>query len=193
MTIQREGEWLDVFPLEQYLGADVKAETPVFVDVGGSFGQQCARLRAKYSDLPGKVICQDLAATVEHAPQIPGVEFMEQDFFQANAVKGAKFYYLRTVLHDWPEDKCVQILGRLRDACGEGSRILIDEMVLPNVGVHWQAAMIDLQMGMCMAALERTKDQWEAVAEKSGLRIESLKTYLPKLGSSIIVMAPKEA
>jgi demethylsterigmatocystin 6-O-methyltransferase len=191
MTIPREGEWLDVFPLKEHLGGDIQAETPVFVDVGGSFGQQCARLRAKYPDLPGRVICQDLPATLEHAPQIPGVDFLAQDFFEANTVKGAKFYYLRTVLHDWPEAKCADILGRLREACGEGSRILIDEMVLPNVGVHWQAATVDIHMGMCMAALERTRDQWEALAEKAGLRIESVKSYLPKLGTSVIVMAPK--
>lgn len=120
-----------MFSLKEHLGADVKAGTPVFVDVGGSFGQQCARLKAKYPDLLGKVVCQDLPATLEHAPQIPGVEFMAQDFFKPNAVKGAKFYYLRTVLHDWPEDQCVEILSRLRDACAEASRILIDEMCCP--------------------------------------------------------------
>lgn len=161
---------------------------PVFVDVGGSFGQQCARLKAKYPDLPGKIICQDLPATLKLAPQISGVKFMAQAIFEPNAVRGAKFYYIRAVLHDFPDEKCVQILRNLKEAGGKGSKILIDEIVLAKSGAHWMAMAIDIEMEMIMAACERTKDQWEAIAENAGLEVESMTPYMLKLGNSVIVL-----
>lgn len=191
MTIPRPGEWLDVFPLRDFLGDNVLVDTPVFVDVGGSFGQQCIRLREKYPDLPGRVICQDLPATIEQAPRIPGIEFMSHDFFTENPIKGAMFYYLRTVLHDWPDDKCVEILRRLKEASDVGSKILIDEMVLHNTGVHWQAATLDIAMGMTLGAMERTRDQWEALVERAGLRIESVSCYSQKPSFCLVVLGWK--
>jgi hypothetical protein len=33
----------------------------------------------------------------------PGIEVLGYDFFTAQPVKSARAYYLRTVLHDWPD------------------------------------------------------------------------------------------
>ena len=57
---------------------------------------------------------------------------------------GARFYYLRTVLHDWTDEHCVSILINLKDAMNLRSRILIDELVLPDQGVDWTATALIL-------------------------------------------------
>jgi demethylsterigmatocystin 6-O-methyltransferase len=90
---------------------------------------------------------------------------------------GARFYYLRSVLHDWPDDSCQAILSRLKDAMGPKSRILIEEMVLPNTGVDWAATHTDLTMMACFAARERTHDQWERLLDSAGLQMEEQQIY----------------
>ena len=87
MSVPREGDWLDVVPFMQET-TSLEPERVHFVDVGGSFGHQCARLKAKYPDLPGRIVLQDLPETIKQARPIEGVEFMAHDFFTPQPVKG---------------------------------------------------------------------------------------------------------
>ena len=50
-------------------------------------------------------------------------------------VQYAIFYYLRTMLHDWADDKAELILKIVASVMGPESLMLTDEMVLPNEGV----------------------------------------------------------
>jgi O-methyltransferase domain len=209
MASRREAmaTWLSVFPVEQETrGWD--PQKPVFIDIGGGIGHQCAELKAKYPELPGRVILQDLPHCIDHALPTPGVESTVADFFQPQPVKGmistiltyqpfpdvlgaARFYYMRGVLHDFPDDKCRLILQSIMEAMGKDSLILIDEMVLPNTGVHWQATQIDLTMMSALASMERTHEQWSALLDSMGLKITKTYVYTPSLHESVIVAVPK--
>ncbi|KAI1372125.1 hypothetical protein F4677DRAFT_274912 [Hypoxylon crocopeplum] len=186
MSVPREGDWLDVVSLPPAEGGK-----PVFVDVGGGMGHQCARLTARFPALEGSVILQDRPETIAIAPTIPGVKAMGHNFFGEQTVKGSKYYYLRTVLHDWEDEEAALILSNLIPAMDPGSKILIDEMVLPNVGVHWWSACLDLHMYTMLGAMERSEDQWHSLLDKAGLRIVEIKTYSPVMRHSIIVAEPK--
>jgi demethylsterigmatocystin 6-O-methyltransferase len=50
------------------------------------------------------------------------------------------------VLHDWSDEKCVAILKNIVPAMEPESQVLIDEVVLPDTGVNWQVAQMDLIM-----------------------------------------------
>ncbi|KAI1738165.1 hypothetical protein F4680DRAFT_426303 [Xylaria scruposa] len=52
-----------------------------------------------------------------------------------NSPIGARVYYLRNILHDWPTSKCREILENVKIAMTKDSVILIDEMVLSERGV----------------------------------------------------------
>ncbi len=71
------------------------------------------------------------------------------------------------------------------------SRILIDDMVLPDTGVHWQAAQLDLTMMAALGSVERTKEQWYALMASAGLKILGIYTYTALLQDSIIVVVPQ--
>ena len=73
----------------------------------------------------------------------------------------------------------------------ETSRILIDDMVLPDTGVHWQAAQIDLTMMAALGSVERTREQWYVLMESAGLRILQIHMYTASLGDSVIVAVPR--
>ena len=94
-------------------------------------------------------------------------------------------------MHDYPDDKCIAILRNLIPVMDQESRILIDDMVLPDTGVHWQAAQLDLTMMAALASVERTKERWYALMEKAGLKILQIHTYTTSLQDSVIVAVPK--
>lgn len=98
---------------------------------------------------------------------------------------GAKIYYLRHILHDWPDDKCLLILENLKAVMAPNSVILIDEMVLPNTGTHWQAAQMDMIMMINLAARERSEKEWYALLDHAGLQLKNIWTY-PSVQHAVI-------
>ena len=182
--------WFSVFPFEKELGSF--AGPHVFFDIGGGFGQQCTKLITSFPQLKGRVVLQDLSKTFAVNPsQLEGVETMAHDFFDPQPVKGAKFYYFRNILHDWPDDKCVTILKNTVQALGPDSQILIDEMALPEQGVPWEATTLDIGMMASLGACQRTNKEWHALLDAAGLRILRIDTYLPRTFESIIQAVAK--
>ncbi|KAJ5177092.1 OmtB [Penicillium canariense] len=186
MSVPREGDWLDVFSVPS-LAQSFATDQVLFVDVGGNLGHQSARLRSRYPDLPGRIIVQDLPETIQNAPVVDGVELMAHNFFEPQPIIGAKVYYLRTVLHDWDDEKALVILGRLVPAMNAESLILIDDMAVPDTGAHWWSACLDLHMLAVLGAHERTESQWRELLVQAGLRLISIRPYHPTMRHSIIV------
>ncbi|KAF2965716.1 hypothetical protein GQX73_g7861 [Xylaria multiplex] len=198
MAGQRDGlpTFLSVVDFEKEFASGTAASTPVFVDVGGSLGHQCIAVRRKHPDLVGRVVLQDLPSTIEkvRASPLPGfdsVEVMPHDFFTPQPLQGARVYYLRNVLHDWPDDKCVEILQNIKPAMTPESRILVDEMILPEKGAPWRATQQDFIMGACVAAQERSHGEWLALFDRAGLRIETMWKYTEELSDHLISLVPK--
>ncbi|MCJ1402815.1 hypothetical protein MMC11_006036 [Xylographa trunciseda] len=193
MTAARAGEknWLDDFPFEAEVAQNVRLEEVLFVDVGGGIGTQCRNLKTKLPRLPGRVVLQDLAPAIKQALPVDGMEAEVHDFYTEQPVKGARAYYLRKIMHDYPDDKCVVILQRLVEAMNEKSVILIDDMILPTQGTHWRGAQIDLAMMASLAGMERSEKQWASLLDQAGLRVKKTCTYNSDLGDSIMVAVPR--
>lgn len=101
---------------------------------------------------------------------------------------GAKFYYLRRIMHDWPDKEATFILQNTANAMSSDSRILIDEVVLPDTGAHWQATLADLSMMIAFGGKERSRQQWQTLAHRAGLRIEEIHNYAASTYTSIVVL-----
>ena len=110
---------------------------------------------------------------------------------QSNIATGAKFYYMRGVLHDFPDDKCRLILRNVLPAMCKESLILIDDIVLPDANVHWQATQVDLTMMCALASMERTQEQWRAMLDSVGLKILTVNVHTPSVHESVIVATRK--
>ena len=80
-------DWLSVYPLD-IEARSLDPERALFVDLGGGLGHQCRLLRERYPDVNGRVILQDRPEVLNSAPPIDGVEFVAQDFFQEQGIKG---------------------------------------------------------------------------------------------------------
>lgn len=185
---------MESFPFEDevpYFGKGNQQDpsTALLVDVGGSRGQMCRVFKDRFPELPGRVIVQDLPNTV--ASPGDGIEAMPYNFFTPQPVKGAKIYYIRNVLHDWPDEKAESILRNVIDAMDPESIILIDEKILPNIGASNVAAGVDLQMMMSYSAQERTEKQWRELLDRVGLRIQEIWYYVESGNDGIMLVLPK--
>lgn len=198
MKSQRASQrsWTEGFPVEnlRFSEDDLDENRVIFVDVGGASGHQCISLRQKHPELAGRIVVQDQERVIAQADSTELekhlIESMAHDFFQEQPIKGAKAYYLRNIMHDWPDAKCVDILKQLRNAMSADSVILIDEMVLPDTGASWKQAQKDIQMMSVLAAVERTISQWHELLSQAGLKIKEIHTYDADIGDSIIEAVP---
>ncbi|KAI9658082.1 MAG: hypothetical protein M1821_002742 [Bathelium mastoideum] len=167
-----------LFPANAVNGHAAGPETDqdvLIVDVGGGRGTVLTDLKEQRPDLKGRMIVQDLAGEVEGRAKEEGVEAMAYDFFQPQPIIGAHTYFFRHVFHDWPDAPCVKILERTVAAMRRGhSRIVVSDIVLPNVGAPTGPVMLDINM-MTNGGMERSERQWRKLLEGVGLRIVSLK------------------
>jgi demethylsterigmatocystin 6-O-methyltransferase len=90
MAARRQGmaTWLSVFPSELVENAKSDKEDALFVDMGGNIGHQCADFKAKYPEVKGRVVLQDLPYAIDMALKTEGVENTVHDIFTRQTVKG---------------------------------------------------------------------------------------------------------
>jgi hypothetical protein len=97
------------------------------------------------------------------------------DFFTPQPIVGAKAYYLKMVLHDWPDSEAAKILANIKPAMKKGhSKILINEIVIPEEGANWFATSVDYLMLVTHSAAERREQNWRDLVESVGLKITKI-------------------
>lgn len=107
------------------------------VDVGGAQGAISILLAEVFPDL--RFVVQDLPEVLLGAQEkvpahiAPRIEFVAHDFFTDQPAV-ADVYFLRAVLHNWPDEYCVKILQRLVPALRHGARIVINDSLVPEPG-----------------------------------------------------------
>ncbi|KAI9666748.1 MAG: hypothetical protein M1831_001523 [Alyxoria varia] len=179
-----QGCWFDVYPLDAELQALQSEDSDarrggekLLVDVAGGRGQDIERLVARFPSVDTKsLVLQDLADVLKEAHVPDGVEVMPHDFFTEQPVKGARYYYLHWILHDWPLEQCQTILSKLRDAMKPGwSKIMIAEIVVSAKEAHPQATALDIAMAASYGTSEKREDEWRALIEGvEGLRVKKM-------------------
>lgn len=82
------------------------------------------------------------------------------------------------MLHDWDDEKSLQILKQLVPALQKGySKILINENVVPDAGASWSITAMDFLMMALGAVRERTEKQWRELLSSAGLKVVNIWTY----------------
>ncbi|OJJ45913.1 hypothetical protein ASPZODRAFT_98922 [Penicilliopsis zonata CBS 506.65] len=165
-------QWFDIFPAEEKLASVPKeGQEVLLVDIGGGAGHELAKFHARFPHLSGRLILQDLPLTLDRFGPLPGIEKMEHDFFLPQPIKGARVYYLRSVLHDWSDKKSEEILSHIVNAMTQDSLLIIDDFVLPDSGADLRGVEMDILMWLHTAGLERTASQWRALLTRAGLDV----------------------
>jgi hypothetical protein len=84
---------------------------------------------------------------------------------------GGDAYVLKNVIHDWPDDDAVKILGNVRAAAGAGKHVLLVEFVIPRHDREFVGKWTDLEMLVGAAARERTTDEYGRLLSHAGFRL----------------------
>lgn len=160
-------------------------------DVGGGDGTLLAAVLREHPSLAG--ILYDTEEGLAQAPQTLRRDGLQDrcavvpgDFF-TSVPAGADAYLVKSILHDWPDDRCVTILGHCRDVLAADGRVLIVEPVLAET-VEPRAVgqyLGDLNMLVNWGGRERTRAEFEVICRQAGLEIRSV-TPLTGLGFSLI-------
>ena len=105
------------------------------------------------------------------------------DFFK-DALPECDGYVIMQVIHDWSDERAVQILSAIHRAAPRHAKLMLIEAVLPeNLNPSW-VKMLDIFMLALMAGRERTLREFENLLTASGFRLD--KVIDVGLGTSIL-------
>lgn len=134
MKFLQSAPQFDLNHLFNDLGWETEGCPSLLVDIGGSHGSVCIELLRRFPGL--KCIVEDLPQTIDGAVTPPNLEgrlkFKAYNFFTEQIVKNADVYFLRSILHDWSDKYAIQILGNLIPALKNGTKIIVNEVCLPE-------------------------------------------------------------
>ncbi|KAH8647766.1 S-adenosyl-L-methionine-dependent methyltransferase [Xylariales sp. PMI_506] len=171
------------------------------VDVGSGVGQSVVLLHKAYSDL--HFVLQDRPEVIDEAKKswatddpkaltTGQVQLMAHDFFQPNPVEHAKVYFLRNILHNWPDHAAIKILSNIAVSMGQESRILIADQVMnttigsedlnsapePLLANYGYATAYSHRRSLIMMTLfngiERTPAEFKVIIEAAGLKMTKI-------------------
>ncbi len=154
------------------------------VDIGGGHGEMLAFVLRANPEAAGTLF--DLAIAVEGAAanfkkNHPDLErrsaFVAGDFFEL-IPEGADAYILKSVIHDWDDERTARILANCRRAMTKDARLLVIEPILPErseaSALQATLSQHDLTMLVALGAQERTEREFKGLLTAAGLRVSRI-------------------
>ncbi|MFI7386547.1 methyltransferase [Streptomyces sp. NPDC049813] len=87
-------------------------------------------------------------------------------------VTGGDAYVLKHIVHDWPEDKALEILRNVRAAMPPHGKLLLVEMVPTEDNEPHSAKLVDLWLMLLVGGKERTESQYADLLARAGFKLE---------------------
>ncbi|KAI4256548.1 MAG: hypothetical protein LQ352_002044 [Teloschistes flavicans] len=159
------------------------------VDVGGSAGEHGAALARAFPLL--EIIVQDLPTVIKAVQKkrqpvdiADRIKFMEHDMFTPQPV-AADIYLFRWIFHDWPDKYVIKILNQLVPAMKTGTRVLINEIILPEPNTlpllrERRLRTLDVNMLTWFNSREREKDDWIRIWQSVDKRFRFVDAWTPE-------------
>ncbi|MFB6720650.1 methyltransferase [Kribbella sp. NPDC056345] len=153
------------------------------LDIGGGDGTLLTAILAANPGLRGAVL--DSAQGAAQAPTqyaeaglTDRASVLTGDFF-AGIPEGYDLHVIKSILHDWPDDRCELILSHSRAAIPADGRLLVVDMVVPDRAEHGVARSVylsDLTMLVNLGGRERTRADFEALFRRAGYELTTTHT-----------------
>ena len=185
------------------------------VDVGGGLGH-VSRVLAEHDPTVRCMVQDSSHATIRGQRDLPAelqerISFQSHDFFQEQPVRGADFYLLRLVLHDWSDKYSLMIIRALIPALKPGAKVVINDRVVPGHGeapylverearcvpsalVYENQAVIlrlfsdfDIYMLAFQNGRERTMDEWMTLFKQADTRFQISSVRQPPNSSLAVI------
>lgn len=177
-----------------YPFSDLARHGGLIVDVGGGMGQLAKAILERHPGAGLRCIVQDRSTITGHTMNghisLPGegLSFQRHNFFDPQPVKGAAAYIFRHILHDWPDESCIEILRQTISAMDKKrSRILIVDQVMQQPTPALSSVLYDVDMMTLFGGKERTLNEVIDLVNRTDerLRILSIKQSLDSMNTII--------
>ena len=148
------------------------------VDVAGGMGLLLAAILEHTPKLRGTLF--DQPSVIEQARTAPILaahaarcNFVGGDFFEG-VPTGADAYIMKHIIHDWDHERSTKILGNCRKAMKQGGKLLVVDRVIGAPNEHDQKKYFDIAMMLWPGGRERDAEEWRALFQASGFRLERI-------------------
>ena len=144
------------------------------VDIAGGHGLLLATILKRNPQLRGTLF--DMPHVIEGAKNGPLKSVMERctlasgDMF-SSVPAGADAYIMKHIIHDWKDDRCIQILKACRKSVNSGGRLLVVDNVIQPGNDFSPAKFLDLQMLIFPSGCERTEKQFRDLFAAAGWKL----------------------
>jgi hypothetical protein len=149
-------------------------EIQSIVDVGGGHGLLLATILARNAHMKGTLY--DMPHVVAGAKGGPLTPVMERctlasgDMF-TSVPAGADAYIMKHIIHDWPDEGCINILKACRKGVNPGGKLLVVDHVIQPGNDFAPGKFLDLQMLIFPGGCERTEGQFRDLFAEAGWRL----------------------
>ncbi len=144
------------------------------VDVGGGHGAMLAAILQTAQQSRGILFDQphvvSAATALAEAGVVARCEIVGGNFFES-VPAGGDAYVLRSVLHDWADEQCIEILRSCRRAMSASARVIVLERLIGPPNEALDDKLSDLNMLVSPGGMERTVDEFAALFAAAGLRL----------------------
>lgn len=147
----------------------------VIVDIGGGSGALLAMILAKHVNTSGIVfdqphVVEGARTTLTEAGVADRCTTVGGSMFES-VPAGADAYTMKSILHDWTDEECVQILRIVKAAMKRDAKLLVIENIVGAPNEDSFTKISDLNMLVLPGGRERTEDEWRALLHSAGFRI----------------------
>ena len=147
------------------------------MDVAGGHGLMLASILKAYPRMHGFLFELNHVAegAREHFRKLElagRCQVVTGDFF-AKIPAGAEVYVMQHIIHDWEDDKAVQILNNVRRALAGNSKgrlLLLEGVIAPGNQTDF-TKLVDLEMLIMCGGRERSEQEFGQLFKRSGFRL----------------------
>jgi hypothetical protein len=167
------------------------------VDIGGGDGTLIAAILREHPAARGVLYdttagLSQAEATLRQAAVEDRCTTVAGDFF-TSVPEGGDLYLLKSVLHDWDDERAAVILGHSRTVIPDHGRLLIVEPVLPDTVDGSAPAVMylsDLNMLVNLGGRERTRTDFGELCNRAGFALTAVISLPPPAAFCLIEATP---
>jgi hypothetical protein len=140
-------------------------------DVAGGRGHLIRAVLAAHPAVSG--VLYELPAVAAEVSPIDRLSVIAGNFF-TDPLPACDAYVLMNVVHDWDDERAIDILSSVARAGRAGDSVLVVETVLPNDAAPHYAKTLDVLMLAITGGRERTTEEYRTLFVAAGLDITAV-------------------
>jgi O-methyltransferase domain len=149
------------------------------MDIGGGNGILLSHILKTHQHMRG--VLADQPHVLERARQrgflggeLAGRASMQDCDFFREVPSGCRAYMMKSVIHDWDDEKARQILNNCRQAVPADGVLLLVEWGLSETNLPSTGKLMDLVMLVLTGGKERTPDEYAQLLASAGFRLRQV-------------------